>query len=143
MAIVTYQVQPGFSINGKNSWELIDLESNEPDTSELINNGAISETVDLTKVPVPDNAFSKFRELIEGTPIFFKVYEAAKTNRAVETAKNLTTNGIDNKSLRNFSFAIQDTVDEMANAGVGFTAEEIDQINAWLAESGFKFEVSG
>lgn len=142
MSLVTYQVQPGFSIQGKQSHQLIELESTTPGTSELEDEGAISETIDLTKVPVPNSAFMRFRELIEGDPLFFKVYDASKNNPSVETAKNLVTNAIDNRSLRNFSFAIQDVVDEMDAVGMAFTPSEIDQVNAWLTEAGFSFEVS-
>ena len=139
---INYQVQAGFSVKGTPSGSLLELDPSEPETIDLINAGALSDVIDPLLVPPPPSAFSDLRSLIEETAVFGKVYVTSKVSQPVMAAYALVMNAIENRRIRNLAFAIEDLATEMTNAGAGFTAAEITEINGWLDECGFLFRLA-
>lgn len=139
--MVNYQVQSNFYVKGNPPGSIIELDPNEQTTTDLIADGAIAETIAFNAIPVPDSAYLKFRRLIQGSPIFAKVFVASKTHQPVQASYALVMNAIDNREPGDFTFAILDLVAEMDSAGVAFSASEKDTINDWLDQAGFHFTV--
>ena len=139
---INYQVQAGFSVKGSPSGSILELGPSEPETTDLVNMGALSDVIDPLLVPPPPSAFSDLRSRIEETAVFGKVYATSKVSQPVMAAYALVMNAIDNRRIRNLAFSIEDLATEMANTGAGFTAAEITEINGWLDDCGFLFRLT-
>jgi hypothetical protein len=132
-----YQVQPKWLIDRKDEGEIVTLPEDIQDLfedpakreQELLDRGAISSTIDISKIPPESVDFKKLEAEVKASGTWNSAYQKAKNSNTINTAYRATVEAVRAGNVEDLYFFAQDLIDVANTEATPFTASEIQSLN--------------